>query len=127
MELFTASYRNWQRVSSSGAAPVVISLTVPKWLPEAKTWPRVYRLCPRWSYFHASPADFDRQYVDQLESFGVPSIRDRLHSLGRELEADALALMCWEADGGPDSCHRGTFALWWLFKTGERVPDLTPE
>lgn len=123
MELLTASYRTWERASASGAAPVAISLTVPKWLPEAKTWPRVYRLCPRWSYFYADPAEFGRQYIAQLERFGVASIRDRLHQLGRELGAERLVLHCWEADGSPASCHRGTFARWWLEQTGELIEE----
>jgi hypothetical protein len=115
----TCSYSAW--APSSGAAPVVVSLTTPKWLPEAAAWPKVRRLTPQWTDFRT--ADWDERYLARLERFGVASIRDRLHNLGRELGAERLVLLCWELSGHPGQCHRGVYARWWMEKTGEVIDE----
>ncbi len=99
MELITASYRTWRPGTGS---PVVTSLTVPRWKPEAAAWPRCWELTPRWAYFKAEPAEFD------ASAYEAPS--------------DRLVLICWEAD--PARCHRSQFSSWLLETTGELVPEL---
>jgi hypothetical protein len=121
--LCTASYRAWRPWPCS--SPVVTSLTRPKWIEEAADWPAT----PRWSYFHAEPAEFERQYIRQLEGYGIKRIAQRLGEITRQTSADRLALLCWEwggPDGGRDRCHRGIWARWWLESTGEIVEEIRP-
>lgn len=122
-ELLTACYRRW--VPSAGQ-PVVLSLTTPRDLPEAKTWPVLHVGTPRWSYFRAPYHEFDAAYVAQLERFGPAKIARALHAIARETEAKRLILCCWE-DANPEiTCHRRLFARWWLLATGEEIPELDP-
>lgn len=110
-------------------SPVVISLGTPKWLPEAKDWPRLWEACPRPSYFHAEPAEFDRRYIEQLERYGARHISKRLRCIAQTayLEpSDRLCLLCWEISGAPQDCHRGLLADWILITTGEKVVEITP-
>lgn len=105
-------------------SPVTISLLTPRWRPEAATWPRCWPVTPRWSYFHASDDEFDRQYVAQLDRHGPQEITRRLAQIAKTAymePSDRLVLLCWEAD--PDRCHRGTFARWLLQRTGELVTE----
>jgi hypothetical protein len=118
--LRTSSYAAWR---PEFGAPVVTSLTTPKWLPEAKTWPKLWPATPRWSYFHAS--DFDRHYIAQLERYGARQIARRLAEIARSgfaEPADRLVLMCWEVNQA--DCHRGVFARWWLETTGEKIEEV---
>jgi hypothetical protein len=125
MQLFTASYRAWR---PEHGAPVVTSLTTPKWLPEAKSWPKLWPATPRWSYFRASNDEFNRQYLAQLERYGAEQIAARLAEIARSAFAEPierLVLLCWETD--PARCHRATFSTWWLAETGEPMTEVTEE
>jgi hypothetical protein len=122
VELFTTNYRAWRPGMGS---PVVISLSTPRWRPEAATWPRLWEATPRRRYFHADPSEFDRRYLDQLEAIGAQQIARRLVQIARDayLEpSDRLALCCWETDSS--RCHRATFAQWLLVTTGEKVTEV---
>ena len=108
-EIRTSCFRSYR--PSMGQA-VVIALTTPKWMPQAAEWPKVRRLTPKWSYLNASAEEFLREYLAQLDSYGVASIRARLELTARQTGASTLVLLCHEADGSPDSCHRGMFREW---------------
>ena len=125
MELLTSSYASWRPGSGS---PVSISLSTPRWLPEAARWPRLWEATPRWSYFHAEPEQFDLSYVDQLDRYGSRLIAERLAEIAKTAfmaPSDRLVLCCWEPLA--KNCHRGLWARWWLETTGERIPELTPK
>jgi len=125
VRLFTASYGAWR---PEHGAPVVTSLTVPKWLPEAKSWPRLWPATSRWSYFRASDHDFNRQYLAQLERYGAEQIARRLAEIARSgfaEPAEALVFLCWETD--PGRCHRSLWALWWHAATGQLITEITKE
>jgi hypothetical protein len=125
VELLTASYGSWRPGAGS---PVSISLTTPRWRPEAADWPQCWALCPRWRFFHAEPAEFDRQYLAQLERYGVGRIHAALAKIAREAyeaPSQRLALCCWEPpEAAETTCHRRTFAAWWLLATGELVEEV---
>jgi len=111
--------------------PVVISLTVPKWLPEAAEWPRCHLISPRWAYFlrqedrtEVTVAEFTRQYTEQLDGYGPAKIARILHMIARQHAADSLILLCHESD--VDRCHRGMFARWLMERTGEIAGELAP-
>jgi hypothetical protein len=120
--LATCSYAAWR---PGLGQPVVISLTVPKWLPEAKDWPRCWEITPRWSYFRASEGAFEDSYLGQVEDYGPKRIARRLGQIARETGAETLALCCWEADR--ERCHRALFAAHWLATTGELIQEVITE
>jgi len=126
--LFTSSYREWR---PEHGAPVVISLQTPRWLPEAKSWPKLWPATPRWSYFHASAEEYDRQFTAQLERCGVQAIARRLAEIassGFAEPAERLVLLCWEpSEVAETQCHRRSFAAWWLLSTGEKITEITKE
>ena len=128
MEFFTTSFGAWRPGSGS---PVSIALTTPKWRPEAASWPRCWALTPRWAWFRAEPDEFDRQYLAQLERYGVAGIHERLARIAAEAYQEPsarLVLICWEAPQAAEtSCHRRTFAAWWLHETGEVVEEVKSE
>ncbi|HEY2577216.1 MAG TPA: DUF488 family protein [Streptosporangiaceae bacterium] len=96
-------------------------------MPEAASFPRLWEACPRWHYFHAEPAEFDRVYIAQLEKYSAERISRRLHQIAREAfmePTDRLVLLCWETD--PAQCHRSLFADWLLATTGEKTTEITP-
>lgn len=125
MQFLTASYGSWRPGTGS---PVAISLTRPRWRPEAAGWPQCWLLCPRWAWFRAEPAEFDRQYLAQLERYGVERIHAALARIAAEAyeaPSERLCLICWEPpEAAETGCHRRTFAAWWLHQTGELIPEL---
>jgi hypothetical protein len=125
VELATASYGSWRPGTGS---PVAISLTRPRWRPETADWPCCWLLTPRWAWFHAPAEEFDRQYLAQLERYGVQRIHAALARIAREAyeaPSERLVLCCWEApETCETTCHRRTFAAWWLHQTGELVEEV---
>jgi Protein of unknown function, DUF488 len=119
-ELYTSSYRAFRPEMGQ---PVVTSLGLPRWRPEAEQWPRCWLLTPTSALF-AEPDEqvFAAGYVARLERFGVAKIAAALHKIARERQASALVLLCHEGD--PARCHRGQFADWWIRTTGEAVDEL---
>jgi hypothetical protein len=126
VQFATASYRTWRPGAGS---PVVASLTTPRWRPEAASWPRCWALCPRWAWFHAPADEFDRQYLAQLERYGVERIHAELARIAAEAyeaPSERLVLCCFEPpEAAETGCHRRTFAAWWMRETGEKIPELT--
>ena len=120
MRLLTASYGTWRR---EFGAPVVASLSLPKWLPESRAWPKCWALTPRWRYFDAEEHVFELAYLEQLDSYGVNGITTRLEQIAAETDATTLVICCFEAD--VFECHRGTFRSWWHENTGEWISDLS--
>lgn len=118
-DLFTASYRAF--VPAWGQ-PVVTSLGLPRWRPEAADWPRCWLVTPTWALFHASPEEFERGYAERLDRFGARKISRVLERFAREHHADRLVLLCHELDG--TQCHRADLATWFLTRTGEVVTEL---
>jgi hypothetical protein len=119
LRLFTASFRSFRR---SHGLPVVIALQLPKWRDDCRDWPACHLLSPRWSYFYAPDAEFDRQYVAQLERFGFPRVKAVLERIAREHDADRLALICHEARR--EECHRALTARWLAAGLGESVDEV---
>jgi hypothetical protein len=118
--LHTASYRAWR---PGLGAPVVTSLQVPRWLPEAEDWPQLWAASPRWAYFSAPAVEFDKCYLAQLDRAGPKQIAGVLAEIANVSGAARLVLLCFEAD--PAACHRSLFAAWWLATTGERITEFT--
>lgn len=108
-EIRTSCFRSFR---PSMGQPVVIALRTPKWMPQAKEWPECHLLTPRWRYFTADDATFEREYEAQLDRFGPEKIRRALEKIAAETGARTLVLLCHEADPSPASCHRGMFARW---------------
>jgi Protein of unknown function, DUF488 len=121
MELHTSSYRTWR---PGMGFPVVASLLVPKWLPEAAEWPRCWVVTPQWSYWRAEwPEPFREHYVAQLDRHGPRKIARVLERIAREHQAPRLTLLCHEIRW--EECHRHLFACWLLERTGELVTEIT--
>lgn len=124
MQFLTSSYQAWRPGSGS---PVSISLTRPRWRPEAAAWPQCWALCPRWQYFRAPAAEFDAAYLAQLDRYGVQRIHADLSRIAREAyeaPSQRLVLVCWETRDVETTCHRRLFARWLLETCGELVPEL---
>lgn len=117
--LLTCSYRAYR--PDMGQA-VVTSLGLPRWHPEARTWPRCWLLTPTPELFR-EPDDevFAAGYAARLERFGAQKIARTLEKIAREHEADRLVLLCHEAD--PAACHRQQFADFMLAATGELIEE----
>ena len=122
MELFTASYRAWQPALG---CPVRSSLTAPRWITGASSWPQLWPATPRWAYFDAPADEFAERYMAQLDRHGAREIARRLAEIARSgfaEPADRLVLLCYESTA--DQCHRGLFADWWLTTTGEKIAEV---
>jgi len=122
--LFTCSYRAFR---PDMGQPVVCSLGLPKWRPEAAEWPRCHLLTPTWPMFNAVRETGDSEafaaaYAARLERFSVQRIARTLEGIARAHQADNLVLLCHEAD--PERCHRTQFADWWIQASGEEVAEL---
>jgi hypothetical protein len=103
--------------------PVVTSLGLPKWLPEAQDWPRCWLITPTAQLFREPDPDaFAAGYRARLERFGVPRIARTLERIAADHDAGTLVLLCHEADW--EQCHRLSFATWWM-STGELVTEIS--
>lgn len=118
--LATCSYQEFRPEMGQ---PVRISLGIPKFrlsweLPRACLW----ELAPRGHYFHDPPEEFTRKYVAQLDTYGPQKLHEIFTGLAT---GDRLTLLCFERNvRSGDDCHRRLFADWWLWNTGEYVPEL---
>jgi Protein of unknown function, DUF488 len=118
--LHTASYRAW---TPRLGQPVVTSLMLPGWIPEAQSWPRLWSVAPTWAQFAMKdPAEFEESYLARLERLGAQKVARALHAIARETGADALVLLCWEAEA--ERCHRSLWSSWWTATTGEKVTEV---
>lgn len=124
-DLFTCSYRAF---APNMGQPVVTSLGLPRWRPEAETWPRCWLLTPTWPLFQVAKAgdwdEFRSRFLARLDGFGPQKISRTLQRIAREHQADRLVLVCHEADW--TRCHRGLVAEWLLTRTGELAQEVGP-
>ena len=119
-QIFTTSFRRYR--PEMGTA-VVTSLGLPKWLPEAQSWPRCWVITPTPTLFHLADDDeFARLYVERLDRFGAQKISRALQRIAVEHQAGKLVLLCHESDW--DSCHRKLFAAWLMEATGELCREM---
>jgi hypothetical protein len=118
------AYRAWR--PDIPGQPVRASLGTPRWIPDAKSWPRCWEITPRPAYLDASAETFEREYVAQLDRYGARRIAERFAEITHQTGAELLIVCCFE--GPREQCHRATWAAWWLQTTGEDVPeyDLSP-
>lgn len=125
--LFTLSWEAFFAGDRSDVlAPVRISRGAPRWLSRAvvANLPRVPELMPlNLGVARTDWEEFETAYFAQLDEFGVDYIAHKLAVLHRRAGLP-LALLCFEATRG--NCHRGLFAKWWEYETGEAVPEWAP-
>jgi hypothetical protein len=127
--LFTSSWMSmyvaWMFDGELPVAPVRISRGLPRWWPEAASFPYVEQLAPDgWmlAVGKTDPERADRGYRRSLHVLGV----ERAMALIAAAVGDdprPPALCCFEKN--PVDCHRGQFSLWFRRKTGERVRELS--
>jgi Protein of unknown function, DUF488 len=118
-QLYTCSYR---RFRADMGVPVITSLGLPSWRPEAREWPRCWLLTPTPALFREPDDDvFAAGYAARLERFGAAKIARTLEKIAREHQAARLILLCHEAD--PAACHRRQFADFMLATTGELIEE----
>lgn len=120
-KLWTSRWANGE-LARLPFVPVGISRGVPRWpLPFRY---RVARLLApsRATFALEDDADFEREYLRELEEAGVEKIGDLLRRLSDEGGGRPLVLLCWERDRA--DCHRRMFAEWWFEQTGQRVEEL---
>lgn len=118
-QLLTASYRAYR--PEMGQA-VVTSLGLPRWRPEAASWPRCWVLTPTPQLFHAATdEEFERGYAERLERSGPQKIARTLERIARGHDAERLVLLCHEADAS--RCHRSQIADFMLATTGELIEE----
>jgi Domain of unknown function DUF488 len=119
-DLCTASYRAFQ---PGWGQPVVTSLGLPRWRPEAAQWPRCWLLTPTPSLFRTEDWDeFRTGYLGRLDGFGPRKVARTLERIARGHRAGCLVLLCHEGDW--ERCHRGLVAEWLLTRTGELVTEI---
>lgn len=118
--LYTASWRALHLHSDQlGDVQVVrISRGVPKFWPEAQSFPAIDLLMPDGWMLGVDGDRFWAAYTAKLDRIGVDAIRSVLDGIG-----GPCALACFEAD--PESCHRGPrgFSGWWRAR-GETVEEI---
>lgn len=120
--LFTGCWAHVLAYETRGLLPVRISLGAPRWLPgAAHRWPTIRELMPVGALFQIEDAaEFELAYRGRLERIGLPAIKARFEQVVAE-RAWPLILVCFESDA--NQCHRGTFADWWLERTGEAIHE----
>ena len=107
-QLYTSSYGRWPRRPERGLAPVVTSLTVPRWIAGADTWPALTQATPRWSY--ARKPGWEQAYWDQLNRIGrrpSPAGWPRLPAA-----ASASPRSAWCCSAGAPTTTSATGACW---------------
>lgn len=102
--------------------PIRISLARPKYRTSIESDDRLSALTPHPSYFRASPEEFDRRYLAQLDRVGVERLRRQFQALD---DGRPLILLCfeWHPSSGAD-CHRRRFAEYWELHTGQIIPEI---
>ncbi len=114
----TASYRTY--TSDMGLA-VVTSRGLPKFRPEAETWPRLWLVTPG-AFLDAEPDEFARLYLAQLDRHGPAKVCRALEHIARQNDAESLVLCCFERS--PTDCHRGLLAEWALTTAGLKLSEV---
>ena len=78
----------------------------------------------RWMFGIKSDTEFNRRYVEHLDTIGTDRIDQALHTIHETGGYRALVLCCFEdvrTEG--EICHRTAFAEWWTTRTGIDVPE----
>lgn len=120
MNLCTVSYRAYR---PDMGQIVVTSLGLPKWQPQAASWPRLNEATPRYLYLHAEPETFAHAYTDQLDRYGPDLIMRRLADIATARRASTLLLACHERDH--EQCHRWLLAEWLRRNAGAEVEEVS--
>ena len=122
LTLLTSSYHGFDR--SMGVA-VAISLGQPRWPLPYVIADEVRELMPAGLLRRPRlpPDEFDRLYVERLDSIGVKRISARLTAI-HATHARPLVLLCWERPG--ERCHRRIAAVWIEDRLGLHVPEAEP-
>lgn len=127
--LFTSSWTALWQISKRGPLPVIpvrISNGLPRFWPDAETFPVCAELIPpKWIAF----GDQDREkakkgYLGKLDTIGIDRIAARLDEIAKQHGMMPLALLCYEQD--PAECHRSWVADWFQEHTGVEVPEVEP-
>lgn len=102
--------------------PLVTSRGLPRWRPEAATWPWLWSITPTGAEFALTGAEFTALYTERLTRYGTARIARSLERIAREHDTDRIVLLCHESD--VTRCHRGSLAAWWLTTTGEDIAEI---
>jgi hypothetical protein len=108
-----------------GFLPVKTSVGSPRFIAEAKAWPKAEFLAPYGLIKIEDRDEFETRYRERLDGHGVPAIAAALHAIyvGQPAPRLPLALLCFEDLDAGDWCHRRTFATWWTNRTGLVIED----
>ena len=121
--IFTSRYANPELKNCKYTA-VRISLGTPRWQVGYAIAGAIEELMPRGILGIEDRNEFQRQYYERLDSFGVDRIRKQLKKF--EAMGKPVVLLCFEdiRKGDWNWCHRNMFALWWEYHTGEVISEL---
>lgn len=122
---FTLATCSWFEFKDEMGAPIRTSLGFPRWKNPPVPAAYVTELTPRGSYFKAEHDEFTRQFLAQLDRYGVDQLYAKFVELSNFVSGQPLVFLCFEKQAvNGDVCHRRLFAEWWEEKTGVAVPEL---
>jgi uncharacterized protein YeaO (DUF488 family) len=130
MEVMISRYQAADLISTSGAAPVGISLWGVRFKIPYTVAARIKELVPPSTALKSLRKqeigwpEFEANYIEKLDTFGAGSILDRLQSVAAEVGNQKLVLLCFENVNMGELCHRRIFAQWFEERTNEHVPEL---
>ena len=87
--------------------PLVTSRGLPRWRPEAATWPWLWSITPTGAEFALTGAEFTALYTERLTRYGTARIARSLERIAREHDTDRIVLLC-HGQTSPDA----TAVLW---------------
>lgn len=120
--LYVSRFSNPELRSGKYTA-VRISIGAPKWPLGYEVAGEIKDLMP-WGLLNKfSHEEFVPRYRARLDSIGVDRIWDSIKRF--EAMGKPVVLLCYEDVRVPgQTCHRTTFAEWWLEQTGEIIEEL---
>jgi hypothetical protein len=86
--------------------------------------PYISELAPVGHLFDLDGAEFDHAYRERLDHIGVDRLERRFREVAAAHSCRPLVLLCFERARA--EWHRGTFAAWWMERTGEVVREFDP-
>jgi hypothetical protein len=84
---------------------------------------RLRALEPGLWFNSASPEEFHKLYMAQLNALDVATIVARLEALAADAQAVAVVLVCYETPHGGAWCHRSLISAWLHDRFGLEVPE----
>lgn len=104
----------------------LVRVAITRWPPR---WRGAYdeefrSLAPSEAIFRAERGRFGKLYRTQLEGLGIGRIAGELKAISRRHEGADLVLLCFEASGRPQDCHRGIFRAWWEEQGGPSIEEI---